>query len=215
MVAVISIKVSVNQDELNHKFNHGVHVMIYSSTRRPTLIQHIPWDSGLLRYALVALVGSCLLAVSAKVQVPFWPVPMTMQTFVVLVLAIACGPRLGAATVALYLVEGGAGLPIFANGGGLAYMMGPTGGYLVGFLASALVVGFLAERGWDRSMITTAAAMLIGEVVIFACGLAWLGQFTTYEKVVELGLTPFLLSEVFKILLATFTLPLLWKSLRS
>ena len=173
---------------------------------------------------LLASIGSLLLVVSAKVQVPFWPVPMTMQTFVVLVLAIAYGPRLGMVTVALYLVEGAVGLPVFAKGGGLAYFSSPTGGYLIGFLVAAWTVGWLAERGWDRSVVTTALAMLIGEVVIFSFGLAWLGWFIAnakglplmagYKAAIAAGVTPFLLAEAFKILLATVTVPLIWKRLR-
>ena len=173
---------------------------------------------------LLASIGSLLLVVSAKVQVPFWPVPMTMQTFVVLVLAIAYGPRLGTVTVALYLFEGAVGLPVFAKGGGLAYFSSPTGGYLIGFLVAAWTVGWLAERGWDRSVVTTALAMLIGEVVIFAFGLAWLGWFIAnakglplmagYKAAIAAGVTPFLLAEAFKILLATVTVQLIWKRLR-
>ena len=94
-----------------------------------------------------------LLAISAKVQVPFWPVPMTMQTFVVLMLGIAYGSRLGASTGVLYLVEGAIGLPVFAKGAGIAYLIGPTGGYLIGFVIAMYVVGLLAEKHWDRSVI--------------------------------------------------------------
>jgi biotin transport system substrate-specific component len=103
-----------------------------------------------LRLVLLAVLGALLLTVAAYIKVPFWPVPLTMQTFVVLVVGAAYGARLGAATVTLYLAEGAAGLPVFAGGGGLAYMAGPTGGYLVGFLAAAAVIGWLAERGFDR-----------------------------------------------------------------
>jgi biotin transport system substrate-specific component len=100
-----------------------------------------------VRAIVLAVIGSILLTISAKIQVPFWPVPMTIQTFVVLVLGVAYGWRLAGATVLLYLAQGALGLPVFAAGGGLAYMAGPTGGYLVGFLLAALVVGWLAERG--------------------------------------------------------------------
>jgi biotin transport system substrate-specific component len=97
---------------------------------------------------VLAVIGSILLTISAKIQVPFWPVPMTMQTLVVLVLGVAYGWRLAGATVLLYLAQGALSLPVFAGGGGLAYMSGPTGGYLVGFLLAAVAVGWLAERGW-------------------------------------------------------------------
>ena len=121
---------------------------------------------GALRLMLLAVAGSLLLWASAKINVPFWPVPMTMQTFVVLGLGAAFGWRLGMATVALYLLEGAFGLPVFAGtpekGIALAYMTGPTGGYLAGFVLAAGVTGWLAERGFDRNYLTTAAAMLIG-----------------------------------------------------
>ena len=111
--------------------------------------------SGLVRNGMLAVLGSLLLIASAKVQVPFWPVPMTMQTFAVLVIGMTFGPRLGAATVLLYLVQGAVGLPVFAGtpakGIGIAYMVGPTGGYLIGFVAAAYLAGRLAMRGWDRS----------------------------------------------------------------
>jgi biotin transport system substrate-specific component len=118
--------------------------------------------------------------------------------FVVLTLGMAYGWRLGAATVMLYLVEGAAGLPVFAGtpekGSGLAYMLGGTGGYLVGFVLAAAVCGYLAERGWDRRIVTTALAMLVGNVLIYIPGLFWLGSPFGWDKpIVEWGLTPFIL----------------------
>ena len=155
-----------------------------------------------LRAILLAVVGSALLTVSAKIQVPFWPVPMTMQTFAVLVIGMAYGWRLGAATVLLYLVEGAAGLPVFAGGGGAAYMAGTTGGYLVGFLAG---------RGWDRAAGTTLLAMLLGTAIIFLLGVAWLAGLIGLEKAIAGGLTPFLAGAGFKIILAAAVLPLAWR----
>ena len=123
----------------------------------------------------LAFCGTLVLAVSAKVQVPFYPVPMTLQTLAVLALGAAFGARLAAATVALYLGEGLVGLPVFAGAlAGPAYMAGPTGGYLAGFLVAAALVGWLAERGWDRAWPPPLAAMTLGHAVIFACGFAWL-----------------------------------------
>src|SRR5690349_15200312 len=125
---------------------------------RPTLIDAL-WPAGatpVIRWAVLALAGSLLLTASAKAQVPMWPVPMTMQSFVVLVIGMAYGARLAGATVALYLLEGALGLPVFAGtpekGIGLAYMAGPTGGYLAGFAVAAVAMGWLAERGWDRGL---------------------------------------------------------------
>jgi biotin transport system substrate-specific component len=168
-----------------------------------------------LRYAAIALLGTLLLTASAKIQVPFWPVPMTMQTFVVLFLGAALGARLAAATVLLYLVEGAVGLPVFAGtpekGIGLAYMMGPTGGYLVGFVAAAYLVGWLAEHGWGRSVLRLFVAMLIGHVVIFAFGVLWLAQLIGLEKAWIAGVTPFYAATLFKTALGACLVPALWQ----
>jgi biotin transport system substrate-specific component len=168
-----------------------------------------------LRLGAVVVLGTLLLTASAKIQVPFWPVPMTMQTFMVLFLGAALGPRLGALTVLLYLAEGAAGLPVFAGtpekGLGIAYMAGPTGGYLIGFVAAAFVVGWLAERGWDRSVLRLFAAMALGHVVIFAFGVAWLTQLVGLEKAWLLGVTPFYAATLFKTALGACLMPALWQ----
>ena len=183
----------------------------------PTLITAL-WPAGprsrLLRLALLAVGGSLLLTLSAKVQVPFWPVPMTMQTFAVLVIGMAFGPRLGAATVGLYLLEGAFGLPVFAGtplkGIGLAYMSGPTGGYLLGMMLAVTLTGHLARRGWDRSMIGTAAAMVLGILAIYVPGVLWLGTLIGFDKAVAAGLVPFLLADALKVALAAVLLPACW-----
>jgi biotin transport system substrate-specific component len=167
-----------------------------------------------VRAIALALIGTVLLTVSAKIQVPFWPVPMTMQTFVVLVLGMAYGWRLAGTTVLLYLAQGAIGLPVFAGGGGIAYMAGPTGGYLAGFLLAAVAVGWLAEHGWDRSVPRTLAAMLIGTGIIFGCGIAWLGTLIGLPQAISAGLVPFLLGEAVKIALATAILPFAWRLLK-
>ncbi|SMF56690.1 biotin transport system substrate-specific component [Tistlia consotensis] len=167
----------------------------------------------LLRAALLAVLGSALLAISARVQVPFWPVPMTLQTGVVLLLGAALGGRLAVATVLLYLAEGALGLPVFAGGGGPAYLAGPTGGYLAGFLVAAAAVGSLVERGWSRSLASSALAMILGDVLIFACGLAWLSSLIGLDKAIAAGLLPFLAGEALKIALAAALLPAAWKLL--
>ena len=184
----------------------------------PALLATALWPrASLYRDLLLAFGGSLLLAVSAKIQVPFWPVPMTMQTYVVLVLGMAFGWRLGIATVGLYLLEGALGLPVFAGtpekGIGVAYMMGPTGGYLVGFAAAAALAGWLAERGWDRSLGTTFLAMALAHAVIFACGLAWLTVLFDFGKALAVGLYPFLAATLAKTLLGTITMPLAWRLL--
>jgi biotin transport system substrate-specific component len=167
-----------------------------------------------VRAIVLTLIGTALLTLSAKIQVPFWPVPMTMQTFVVLVLGMAYGWRLAGATVLLYLAQGAIGLPVFAAGAGIAYFAGPTAGYLVGFLLAAAAVGWLAEHGWDRSPLRTLAAMLIGTVIIFACGIAWLSTLIGLPQAIGAGLVPFLLGEAVKIALATAILPFAWRFLQ-
>jgi biotin transport system substrate-specific component len=189
-----------------------------SAAGHPTLIDQI-WPqrgNAALRSALLAIGGSLLLWASAKAQVPMWPVPMTMQTFVVLVLGMAYGGRLGSATVALYLLQGAIGLPVFAGtpekGIGLAYMAGPTGGYLVGFLVAAAVVGWLADRGWGRTLPYAVAAMAIGTVVQLVPGVAWLAVLIGWTKAIALGLTPFIVGAVLKLALAAAVVSLAWRA---
>ncbi len=175
-------------------------------------------SSGFVRNGALAVLGSLLLIASAKINVPFWPVPLTMQTFAVLVIGMTFGPRLGAATVVLYLLEGAVGLPVFsgtpAKGIGLAYMAGPTGGYLIGFVAAAYLAGMLALRGWDRKPLYAAAAMLLGMAVIYVLGVAWLSTLIGFGKAVQFGVVPFLLADALKIALATVLLPLAWRGVR-
>lgn len=163
-----------------------------------------------LRLAVLVVAGSVLMALSARLQVPMWPVPMTMQTFAVLVIGMAYGWRLGGATLIAYLAEGAVGLPVFASGAGLAYMAGPTGGYLAGFVLAATLVGWLGERGWDRSVVLTLVAMMFGTALIFGCGVAWLSTLIGTEKAIAAGLTPFLVGAGFKIALAAAVLPVAW-----
>ncbi len=149
--------------------------------------------------ALAVITGSLLLWLSAKVQVPFWPVPMTLQVLVVLGLGAALGARMAVATVGLYLAEGALGLPVFASGGGLAYMTGPTGGYLLGFLLAAAFVGrFAAGRG----LVGTLAVMLAGVALIYIPGVTWLASFTGFDKALALGVAPFITGDVLKAAIA-------------
>ena len=190
--------------------------MLKTGTLTPTLAEVLwPSDTKALRAIVLALVGSAVLWASAKIQVPFYPVPMTLQTLAVLGLGMAYGWRLAFATLLLYLAQGAFGLPVFAGtpekGIGLAYMMGPTGGYLLGFLLAATLCGWLAERGWGRNVATTALAMLLGNIVIYVPGLLWLGALFGWDKpVLEWGLTPFLLGDATKLVLAALILPGLW-----
>jgi len=155
-----------------------------------------------LQAVVMALVGSMLLAASAKVQIPFWPVPLTMQTFVVMVLGLSYGPRMGVATVALYLLEGALGMPVFAHGAGLAYLTGPTAGYLLGFLPATLLMGHLADRGWQRGVVRAMAAALAGDAVMFACGVSWLAVLIGPSQAISSGFLPFLPGDLLKIIVA-------------
>jgi biotin transport system substrate-specific component len=166
--------------------------------------------------AVLVLAGSALIALAAQVRIPlpFSPVPVTGQTFAVLLVAAALG-RLGLASVVAYLVEGAIGLPVFAGGlSGVAYMTGPTGGYLIGFALAAAIVGSAAERGWDRHLATALAAMLVGEVAIYVCGLAWLARFVPADRLLTAGLVPFIPGDLFKMLLAALALPSAWRLVR-
>ncbi len=186
---------------------------------RPTLIDAL-WPTAdawpeLARKALLILAGTALLAISARAQIPFWPVPMTMQTFVVLVIGMVYGARLGAATLVAYLLEGAVGLPVFATGGGLAYFAGPTAGYLFGFLLAAMLVGSLAERGWDRNPRLTVLAMTLGTIVIFACGVLWLSVYVgSIGEAIKTGVAPFVPAALLKIALAAIVLPSAWRLIR-
>ena len=191
--------------------------MRMSTETRPTLLS-VTWpaaQSSAVRTLLLVVAGTALLTLSAKVNIPFYPVPMTMQTFAVLVVGMAFGPSLAIATVGLYLLQGALGLPVFsgtpARGIGWAYMMGPTGGYLLGFLVASGIVGVLAQRGFDRSFGMTLAAMTVGTFVIFIFGFAWLAGLIGMEKAWTFGVEPFLLAAAFKILLAALILPVAWK----
>jgi len=188
------------------------------NTTNPTLADVLlpSKSNSIITKIILATVGSLALWLSAKIQIPFYPVPMTMQTFVVLVIGMVYGWKLGGATILLYLAEGAMGLPVFAGtpekGIGLAYMLGGTGGYLVGFVLAAMACGFLAERNWDKNVLTTAAAMLIGNAIIYMPGVLWLGILFGWDKpILEWGLIPFIPADMLKLALAAVTLPLIWK----
>ena len=184
------------------------------------LARYVASDRGLSMMAQLVLVlaGSMLLALSAQfaVRIPISPVPVTGQTLVVLMIGMAYGSRLGSATVLAYLVEGGMGLPVFANGtAGWAVIMGPTGGYLAGFVVAAFVLGRLAERGMGRGPISTALAMAIGTVIIYAAGVSWLGQFIGFDKAIAGGMMPFLYGDALKLIVAAGLMPLAWRAVRA
>jgi biotin transport system substrate-specific component len=163
--------------------------------------------------ALLVALGVVLLALSAKLQVPFWPVPMTLQTLVVLIIGAGYGARLAGVTLASYLAIGAVGLPVFAGGGGVAYMLGPTGGYLLGFLAAAMLLGYLADRGIGRSFPSALLLFGIGEIVIFALGIGWLATLIGIDRAIAAGLVPFILAEILKVALASVLLFSAWRKL--
>jgi biotin transport system substrate-specific component len=153
---------------------------------------------------LLAVAGTLVIAAAAQINIPMIPVPMTLQTFAVLAIGMAYGARLGAATLILYMLEGMVGLPVFSQmKSGLATITGPSGGYIVGFILAATILGFLAERGWDRSVFRTVAAAVICGALIYVPGLAWLHSFTSgWAQTLEWGLTPFVLGDLIKAVLA-------------
>lgn len=173
-----------------------------------------PRTAALAYQLLLVAIGSMLIAASAQIVVPMFPVPVTGQTFAVLLIGALYGSRLGAATVLAYLLEGAAGLPVFAQfGGGIHVLGGLTGGYLLGFLPAAFIVGRLADAGWDRRPGSAAIAMLIGTIVLYVPGLIQLAFFVGVDRVFTLGLVPFLPGAIVKIALATALLPLGWRAL--
>ena len=165
-------------------------------------------QSKLLKYVFLALVGSIILAVSSKIKIPFYPVPMTMQTLVVLMIGIVFGWKLGLATISLYLFEGIIGLPVFSGtpekGLGLVYFTGPTMGYLLGFLVAVYISG---KFNYDSNLIKNFFKLLLATSVIYILGMTWLGNLIGWDKpIFQLGAQPFLLAELFKILIATFAI---------
>tara|TARA_R110002124_G_scaffold85148_2_gene221084 strand:+ start:3615 stop:4226 length:612 start_codon:yes stop_codon:yes gene_type:complete len=167
------------------------------------------------------VLGTLLITICAKINVPVWPVPVTLQGFAIAALAAAFGMRIGVATVGLYLLEGAMGLPVFATGGGLAYLVGPTGGFLIGFVALAAIVGFAADRGASGKPLALFSAMLVGDAVMFVLGFTWLalmaGQAGWIDQANVLGsafvkaVQPFIVWDILKMALAALTVTGAWK----
>ena len=159
----------------------------------------------IIKYILIIFLGSILLTISSKIKIPFYPVPMTMQTFVVLFLGMSFGYKIGLATVSLYLIEGIIGLPVFSNspekGVGLVYFTGPTMGYLIGFLIATFLAGYFKFEG---NLLNSFIKLLISVSTIYILGVFWLGSLIGWDKpIIHLGVTPFLLAELFKIIILT------------
>jgi biotin transporter BioY len=188
-----------------------------TSTARLTLIDATISRTGILWDVALVLGFACLTAAFA--QISFWigPVPITGQTFAVLVAGAVLGSWRGALSQLSYLAIGATGIPYwFALGGppGIARLVGPTGGYLIGFVAVAFLVGWLSERGWDRRVWTAVPAMLAGEAVLYIFGLLWLWHFVPADKVLQAGLYPFIIGDLVKVVAAALVLPAGWWLLR-
>ena len=167
----------------------------------------------IVKLTLISIIGTIFITISAKIKIPFYPVPMTMQTFAILLIGITLGYKVGVATVALYLLEGIIGLPVFANspekGIGIVYFIGPTMGYLIGFLFAVYFAGLFK---YDKGIFNTFLKLIFSVSFIYIFGLVWLGTLIGWEKpIFKLGAQPFLLAELFKILLLTFLIPALLK----
>jgi biotin transport system substrate-specific component len=165
----------------------------------------------LVANGIAVVVGSLILWAAAKIQVPFYPVPMTLTTLAIMLIGACYGWRLGLATVALYLLEGALGLPVFSGtperGIGIAYMVGPTGGYLVGYLAAVAIVGWFAQRGADKSPLRLFVAMLVAGIVLLALGYIWLATLIGPEAAWVAGVLPFLLGDLLKVAIAALAVP--------
>lgn len=162
-------------------------------------------------FAALAVAGSALIAIAGKITVPFWPVPATMQTLAIFVIAAAYGRKLAVATLLLYLAEGALGLPVFTKGGGLAYFAGPTTGYLAGFVLAAGMTGWAADRGYDRHPLRLFGVNLAGTALILALGAAWIALVFGADKAIAWGVGPFIATDIIKAALAAAVVPAGWQ----
>tara|TARA_R110002020_G_scaffold110627_2_gene255480 strand:- start:19 stop:600 length:582 start_codon:yes stop_codon:yes gene_type:complete len=162
-------------------------------------------------YGVAVLTGSLLIAIAGKITVPFWPVPATLQTLAIFIIAAAFGRKLALATLAAYMVEGAMGLPVFTGGGGLAYFAGPTGGYLAGFVVAAGLTGWAADRGLDRNALKLFAVNLAGAAIILILGAAWIALAFGTDKALAWGVGPFIITDVIKAALAAAVVPAGWQ----
>lgn len=194
--------------------------MAIATTMRPLISLALP-EKGAARLAgqlLLAFAGTLLLVLSAKTKVMLGPVDISMQTLAVFLIAASFGMRLGVATLLLYMAEGAMGFPVFQStpekGIGIAYMLGSTGGYLAGFVVMAAIVGWAADRGWDRHPIKLFNAMLVAEIVMMAMGFAWLALLIGSEKSWQFGVVPFIVGDLIKVALAASLVPAVWSLLK-
>ena len=160
---------------------------------------------------VTVVICSLLLILSAKIKVDLYPVPMTLQPLAVLMIAMLCGRNISVAAVSLYLFQGMVGIPVFAYGGGLPYLLGPTGGFLFGFLFASMIIGELADRGWGKQNFKSVFAMLTGLMVIYVFGIFQLSILKGFDFAIINGLKPFIVGDLYKLILAALILPQIWK----
>ena len=160
---------------------------------------------------VTVVICSLLLILSAKIKVDLYPVPMTLQPLAVLLIAMLCGRNIAVAAVSLYLFQGMVGIPVFAYGGGLPYLLGPTGGFLFGFLFASILIGELADRGWGKLLFKSIFAMLLGLLVIYFCGIFQLSILKGFDFAILNGLKPFIIGDLYKLILAALLIPQIWK----
>lgn len=170
------------------------------------------WSNKAVGFVVLAILGSLVLTIASKIQVPFFPVPMTLQTLAIFAISAAYGRNLAVATLLLYLAQGYMGLPVFAGAAaGPLYFAGPTAGYLVGFVVAAFIIGSAADKGWSANALKMGAAIVVADVVIFALGFAWLSTLIGAEKAFAFGVVPFVLSDLLKIAIAALAVAGVWK----
>ena len=157
------------------------------------------------------VICSFILILSAKIKIDLYPVPMTLQPLAVLMIAMLCGRYIAVSAVSLYLLQGMVGIPVFAYGGGLPYLLGPTGGFLFGFLFASILIGDLADRGWGKSVFKSVSAMFIGLFIIYICGVFQLSILKGFDFAIINGLKPFIVGDLYKLVLAALLLPQIWK----
>ena len=189
-----------------------------STPHSPPLALALLGDESALRRLMMVLLGSLLVAASAQVSVPMWPVPMTLQTLAISVIGLTMGARLAAATLVVYLGQGAMGLPVFSGGGaGVVHLMGPTGGFLLGFVAMAWLTGFMAERGFGRGLGRLFIAAFVPALLLFIPGVLWLWAITPLdlERAIIAGAVPFQIGGLVKSALAALIVAGGWRVLRS
>ena len=160
---------------------------------------------------VTVVICSFLLILSAKIKVDLYPVPMTMQPLAVLLIAMLCGRNISVSAVSLYLFQGIIGFPVFAYGGGLPYLLGPTGGFLFGFLFASLLIGEFADREWGKTPLKSVFAMLLGLIIIYTFGVLQLSILKGFDFAIINGLKPFIVGDLYKLLLAALLIPQIWK----